>query len=271
MLFQALACFFIGVLAKISILKLRVSNMEQDYLSLAIQQILWEFKLNPDLDLENKLQQAFEFYDNENRKMVVKHFMQQLDYQDFEWQYFNECVKFCRDHNIIPYDFHFLFEYPKAPKNVVEFLEQLTVSEMKQIAKNKGVKGLPTRKAEMISAISQQLKAIDLQDDAKKFMRNKMIDYNKKLFQEKCNLLVFGIFQRYTALQKNEKKIDLRIFEAQLGCIAHDRQDDTAIFMKHCIVKYPQPDPQTGRFLQLPPYFLGDPTFLYYKYKRREK
>lgn len=240
--------------------------MEQDYLSLAIQQILWEFKLNPNLGLEQKIQDAFRLLDWQDRYAILEYLMNELSNQDFEWQYFNDCMKFCRENKIIPSNFHFLSEYPQIPKNTIDFLEQLTVLEIKQIAKNKGIKGLPTRKAEIIEKIAQQYKLTDLKEEVKDLLRRQMIVYKQTLFKEKCWLIILGIYQRHHALKRNEKKFNLKIFQPQ---ITHSDDHDTMLFMQYCIVSYPKPDPTTGLFSQLPPYFLGDMSYISYEYKRR--
>lgn len=242
--------------------------MEQDYLSLAIQQILWEFKLNPDLGLEQKIQDAFRLLDNQDRYVILEYLMSELNNQDFEWQYFNDCVKFCMENKIVPSNFHFLSEYPQIPKNTTEFLEQLTVLEIKQIAKNKGIKGLPTRKTEIIEKIAQQYKLSDLQEEVKDLLHKQMIMYKQVFFKEKCRLIILGIYKRYHALKDNENRANLRIFQPQ---ITHNDDHDTMVFMHNCIMAYPKPNPTTGLFTQLPPYFLGDTARIYYKYQRKNK
>lgn len=240
--------------------------MEQDYLSLAIKQILWEFKLNPDLGLEQIIQNAFQLLGDQDRYALTEYVMNELNNQDFEWIYFNDCVKFCRENKIIPSNFYFLSEYPQVPKNVTDFLEQLTVIEIKQIAKNRNIKGLPTRKAEIIEKIVQQCTLSDLKNEIKDLLNRQILNYKQRLFKEKCRFLIDGVCSRYSALVRN-KKINLKIFKP---IITHNNNNDTMQLLQHCIVAYPEPSTTTDSF-QLPPYFLGDTSYIRYEYKRKNQ
>lgn len=241
--------------------------MEQDYLSLAIQQILWEFKLDSAF-LENKLKKTFQYYGNHGSYPMIKYLIEkELNNQDFEWQYFNDCVKICRENKIIPTNYHFLLKYPEVPKNVPDFLNQLTIPEIKQIAKSKGITGLPTRKAEIIEKMVKNLKPIDFKDDVKNFLQKEMANYKQKLIREKSKLLIDSINTRYYALShKDRMGLNVYVSKYYIPELTYSDEPDDWILMEKCIAAYPKPDPQTGMYHQLPPYFLGDTAYIEYRH-----
>lgn len=248
-------------------IRLHLERMMQDrpnYFLIAIKEILQEFKVNPALQLDSKLALAFKITDDGHQP--IKQLMTDLNFQDFEWQYFDECTKFCLENNIVPQGYDFLTKYPKFPNNTTEFLNHFTINQLRELAKLKNINRLPTRKDDIIAHIATQAQLSDFKNEIKELLKRQLTAYKQAVLKAKCQFLISAVFTRAHALRDMKELVyqqKVFYYDAKLHGLQLLDDDDWAL-ARHLIGEYPQPNNQTGRINtnSLPPYFLGDTVYL---------
>ncbi|MCS4534265.1 hypothetical protein [Neisseria montereyensis] len=191
-----------------------------------------------------------------------------MDYQDFEWVDFDKCIGFCEKYDIRPSAYWFLDKKPKAAETLKEFLETLTIPEIKKMAKQKSIAKLPTRKAEIIEKICAEADLQDFKTDINAVLEEREEKYRQARFIAKCETLVHDIAARASSnglIERNDKRS--LSFNYSIYIQNEDEREMAYLMMGG----YHTAEDGKGGLKSLPPFFPGDSAWVSAEWDRSKK
>jgi hypothetical protein len=227
------------------------------FYSQAVKEIVYEFRLNPDIFLSKAAYQVLTTLGD--CKQAVKDLQIALNNQDFEWLELDANIQKCLKKSIYPECYPFIEEYiENTPITTVEdLLFFYSVAEIKNLIKNKKLKvKLSGKRADLVREIIENTNIEDFRDELDN-INNPKLPENKASLQEKCALIISAIDSRASSLRQiHQRRSDIGVgIKATKIRLCMD--DDDKILARALLGKQPKPSE-----FSLPPYFIGDSSFL---------
>jgi hypothetical protein len=223
----------------------------------AVSELVDEYSLNPVLFKTGAIHQLL--CNIEDSYSAAKGLAQLLDYRDFEWGDFDKCVAFCEKYDIRPSAYWFLDKKPQEPETLKEFLETLTVPEIKRLAKQKGIAKLPARKAEIIEKVCAEADLQDFEADVEAALQEREEAYHAAEFRAKCEALVRDVLARASSIrQTKQSAASGLVFRYSISEQSKDDREMAYLMMGG----YHTAEDGQGGLKSLPPFFPGDSAWV---------
>lgn len=225
----------------------------------AVDQLVEAYSLNPVLFKTGAVHRLL--CNLEDSHTAAKELAQLLNYQDFEWVDFDKCAGFCEKYNISPSAYWFLDKKPEQPETLAAFLKTLTVQEIKQLAKNKGIDKLPARKAEIIKKICAQTDLQDFKTDINDVLAEREEQYRQARFLAKCEALISDVYSRASAIGQMQRNAS-RPLAWKYSIFSPDESNDEREMAYLMMGGYHLAEDGQGGLKSLPPFFPGDSSWI---------
>ena len=239
---------------------------EADYYRQAVNELVDEYSLNPVLfktGLVHKL-----LCNIQDSYSAAKELAQLLNYQDFEWVDFDKCVAFCEKYDIQPSAYWFLDKKPQEPETLKDFLETLTIPEIKRLAKQKGIAKLPSRKAEIIEKVCAEADLQDFEADVEAALQEREEAYRAAEFRAKCEALVHDVYARANNIRQIQQDAASELV-FRYGIFEQSKDDREMAYLM--MGGYHTAEDGQGGLKSLPPFFPGDSALIDSDWDRSKK
>lgn len=239
---------------------------EADYYRQAVNELVDEYSLNPVLfktGLVHKL-----LCNIQDSYSAAKELARLLDGRDFEWVDFDKCVAFCEKYDIRPSAYWFLDKKPQEPETLKEFLETLTVPEIKRLAKQKDIAKLPARKAEIIEKVCIEADLQDFAADMEAALQEREEAYRAAEFRAKCEALVHDVYARANNIRQIQQDAASELV-FRYGIFEQSKDDREMAYLM--MGGYHTAEDGQGGLKSLPPFFPGDSALIDSDWDRSKK
>lgn len=238
----------------------------ENYQKQAVRELVDVYSLNPVLFKTGAVHKLL--CNIQDSQTAAKELAKLLDYQDFEWVDFDKCIGFCEKYDIRPSAYWFLDKKPQVPETLKEFLETLTIPEIKKLAKQKSIAKLPSRKAEIIEKICAEADLQDFKTDINAVLEEREEKYRQARFIAKCETLVHDITARASSnglIERNDKSS--LSFNYSIYIQNEDEREMAYLMMGG----YHTAEDGQGGLKSLPPFFPGDSAWVSSEWDRSKK
>ena len=223
----------------------------------AVSELVDEYSLNPVLFKTGAVHQLL--CNIEDSYSAAKGLAQLLDGRDFEWVDFDKCVAFCEKYDIRPSAYWFLDKKPQEPETLKDFLETLTVPEIKRLAKQKGIAKLPARKAEIIEKVCAEADLQDFEADMEAALQERGETYRAAEFMAKCEALVRDVCRRANSIRQiQQDAASGLVFRYSIFEQSENDREMAYLMMGG----YHTAEDGQGGLKSLPPFFPGDSAWV---------
>lgn len=223
----------------------------------AVSELVDEYSLNPVLFKTGAVYQLL--CNIEDSYSAAKGLAQLLDGRDFEWVDFDKCVAFCEKYDIRPSAYWFLDKKPQEPETLKDFLETLTVPEIKRLAKQKGIAKLPARKAEIIEKVCAEADLQDFEADMEAALQERGETYRAAEFMAKCEALVRDVCRRANSIRQiQQDAASGLVFRYSIFEQSENDREMAYLMMGG----YHTAEDGQGGLKSLPPFFPGDSAWV---------
>jgi hypothetical protein len=230
---------------------------DDNYRRQAVNELIDEYSLNPVLFKTGAIHQLL--CNIEDSSSAAKELARLLDGRDFEWVDFDKCIAFCEKYDIQPSAYWFLDKKPQEPETLKDFLETLTIPEIKRLAKQKGIAKLPARKAEIIEKVCAEADLQDFEADVEAALQEREEAYRAAEFRAKCEALVRDVLARASSIrQTKQSAASGLVFRYSISEQSKDDREMAYLMMGG----YHTVEDGQGGLKSLPPFFPGDSAWV---------
>lgn len=239
---------------------------DDNYRRQAVNELIDEYSLNPVLFKTGAIHQLL--CKIEDSSSAAKELARLLDGRDFEWVDFDKCIAFCEKYDIQPSAYWFLDKKPQEPETLKDFLETLTIPEIKRLAKQKGIAKLPARKAEIIEKVCAEADLQNFEADVEAALQEREEAYHAAEFRAKCEALVRDVLARASNIrQTKQSAASGLVFRYSISEQSKDDREMAYLMMGG----YHTAEDGQGGLKSLPPFFPGDSAWVSADWDRSKK
>ena len=228
-----------------------------EYQRMALDELVDEYSLNPALFKTGAVHRLL--CSLQDSRSAGKELAVLLGYQDFEWVDFDRCASFCEKYQLSPSAYWFLDKKPQQPETLSDFLAMLTVPEIKKLAKEKGVSGLPDRKAEIIEKVCSVADLPDFKQEVNEVLKQREEQYIEKRFLAKCDALLSDVYSRANSIKQTDRDSATNLAWKYRICEQGEDEREIAYLM---MGGYNLAEDGSGGLTMLPPFFPGDTAWI---------